>query len=254
MNIEYFTTKYNGTCSINKLDEGCVTFARTMEYVDKLRDNIFNLACIIPDKFKDESFDHIPDNVRFFFSENVDYDFTLIHNGFCRLNNHKTGQRMNEHFLVVSPQTHIHSTAILDAEGLKVAYEKSGKKIQFIHTGGVTIKENTEIGPYTVVHRASMDMTEIGKGCKIGAHCNIGHNNIIGDDCVFAAGVLTSGSVTVGKNCWFGTGCIIRNGISICDDVVIGTGAVVVKDIKVPGIYAGNPAKFLKEKPEGWNF
>ena len=34
----------------------------------------------------------------------------------------------------------------------------------------------------------------------------------------------------------------------ICDDVVIGAGSVT-KDIIKPGIYAGNPARFLKENP-----
>jgi acetyltransferase-like isoleucine patch superfamily enzyme len=34
--------------------------------------------------------------------------------------------------------------------------------------------------------------------------------------------------------------------VSICDDVVIGAGSVVTKDINQPGIYAGNPAKFIR--------
>ena len=34
--------------------------------------------------------------------------------------------------------------------------------------------------------------------------------------------------------------------INICSDVVIGAGAVVTRDIKVPGIYAGNPARLLR--------
>ena len=35
--------------------------------------------------------------------------------------------------------------------------------------------------------------------------------------------------------------------VTICSDVVIGSGAVVTKDIKKKGVYAGNPAKFLKD-------
>ena len=34
--------------------------------------------------------------------------------------------------------------------------------------------------------------------------------------------------------------------VTICDQVVIGAGAVVTKDITVPGIYAGNPARLLR--------
>jgi acetyltransferase-like isoleucine patch superfamily enzyme len=35
--------------------------------------------------------------------------------------------------------------------------------------------------------------------------------------------------------------------VSICSNVVIGAGSVVTKDIIKPGIYAGNPARFLRE-------
>jgi acetyltransferase-like isoleucine patch superfamily enzyme len=42
--------------------------------------------------------------------------------------------------------------------------------------------------------------------------------------------------------------------VSICNDVVIGSGAVVTRDIGRPGIYAGNPARWLRahpRRPEG---
>jgi acetyltransferase-like isoleucine patch superfamily enzyme len=34
--------------------------------------------------------------------------------------------------------------------------------------------------------------------------------------------------------------------VSICDDVVIGAGSVVTRDINEAGIYAGNPARFVR--------
>ena len=39
--------------------------------------------------------------------------------------------------------------------------------------------------------------------------------------------------------------------VSICDDVVIGAGSVVTRDISEPGIYAGNPARFLRRVRAG---
>jgi acetyltransferase-like isoleucine patch superfamily enzyme len=37
--------------------------------------------------------------------------------------------------------------------------------------------------------------------------------------------------------------------VRICDDTVIGAGSVVTRDIDEPGIYAGNPARFLAPLP-----
>ena len=186
------------------------------------------------------------DNIRFYCTINVDLLFTLVHNGFIK-DNYKCQ-------ITISDTAKIHSTAIVGVEGIKVAVDIDGNRIQFKHTGGIIIGEDVEIGALSIVHRASMEMTIINDGVKIGVHCNIGHNNIIGENTVLAASVILSGSVTIGKNCWLGSGSIVKNGVSICNDTVIGTGAVVIKDIIKPGIYVGNPASFLKEKPDKWNF
>ncbi len=37
--------------------------------------------------------------------------------------------------------------------------------------------------------------------------------------------------------------------VEICSDAVIGAGAVVTRDITRKGIYAGNPARLLRELP-----
>jgi len=239
--------KYKGTCSINNLKENHVTFARNYEYTKKCVDIYFNLCIILPNKISHRDYSHLHETIELIFVDDVDLSFTIIHNAYVK----RDGILYNIH---ISDHAKIHQSAILDAEGLKVAISNNNQKIQFTHTGGVKIEDHVEIGPYTVVHRASIDMTIIKKGVKIGAHCNIGHNNIIGKNTIFAAGVMTSGSVKIGENCWLGTGCVVRNGINICDDVVIGIGSVVVKDITKPGIYAGNPCKFLKEKSDNWNF
>jgi acetyltransferase-like isoleucine patch superfamily enzyme len=35
--------------------------------------------------------------------------------------------------------------------------------------------------------------------------------------------------------------------VTICDSVVVGAGAVVTRDITVPGVYAGNPARLIRK-------
>jgi maltose O-acetyltransferase len=61
--------------------------------------------------------------------------------------------------------------------------------------------------------------------------------------------------VTVGDQCWVGARCVILPGVAIGDHCIIGAGAVVVKDCEPFGLYAGVPARrvrdLLKDRDEG---
>ena len=51
--------------------------------------------------------------------------------------------------------------------------------------------------------------------------------------------------ISIGSDVWIGSNCVIANDVgSRC---VIGTGSVVIKKTEEHGLYAGNPAKFLKK-------
>jgi acetyltransferase-like isoleucine patch superfamily enzyme len=50
----------------------------------------------------------------------------------------------------------------------------------------------------------------------------------------------------IGNNVSIGSNATILP-VNICDNVVIGAGAVITKNITQPGVYAGNPAKKLKD-------
>jgi len=148
----------------------------------------------------------------------------------------------------------IHETVIMDVDGLKVVNGPKGEKVQFIHSGDVVIGDDVEIGPYTVIHRGTMESTKISDGCKIGAKNNIGHNCFIGKNTVFAAGAILNGGVIIGNNCWVSSGVLIKHYTKIVNNVVLGMGAMVLKDITKPGIYIGSPARYYKAIEKGWNF
>ena len=50
----------------------------------------------------------------------------------------------------------------------------------------------------------------------------------------------------IGQNVAIGSGATILP-VKIADGIVIGAGTVVTKDLKIKGIYAGNPAKLLRK-------
>ena len=53
--------------------------------------------------------------------------------------------------------------------------------------------------------------------------------------------------ITIGNDCWLGGNVTILPGVTIHDNVVVGAGSVVTKDLESGWIYAGNPAKKIRE-------
>lgn len=53
--------------------------------------------------------------------------------------------------------------------------------------------------------------------------------------------------IKIGNDCWFGGSVTILPGVTIQDNVVVGAGSVVTKDLESGWIYAGNPAKKIRE-------
>ena len=131
--------------------------------------------------------------------------------------------------------------------------------LQPVNMYGCTIGDHTFIGPFTEIQK---DVT-IGSHCRvqshsficelvtIGNHCFIGHGVMFIND-VFANGGPAYGDkslwkkTSIGNNVSIGSNATILP-VSICDGTVIGAGAVVTKDITVPGVYAGNPARRLRD-------
>lgn len=116
------------------------------------------------------------------------------------------------------------------------------------------------VGPYVEIQKGVV----IGAGSRIQSHTFICELVSIGENCTIAHGVMfindlfRSGGpargdkakwaqTEIGNRVSIGSNATILP-VKICDDVVIGAGSVVTKDIHQPGIYAGNPAKLLREK------
>ncbi|NCT37386.1 acyltransferase [Bacillus sp. EB93] len=93
------------------------------------------------------------------------------------------------------------------------------------------------------------DLIEIGNSCSIGMEvmfCNATHE--IGNTSN-RAGKYYGKPIRVGDGCWIGTRAIIMPGVTIGEGCIIAAGAVVTKDCEPNGLYAGVPAKRIKELP-----
>jgi acetyltransferase-like isoleucine patch superfamily enzyme len=129
--------------------------------------------------------------------------------------------------------------------------------VEPVNLYGCRIGDGSFIGPFVEIQKGA----KIGKRCRIQSHSFICDLVTIGDDCFISHGAMfindlfvTGGpagkpelwrQTKLGNHISVGTNATILP-VTICDQVVIGAGAVVTKDIAVPGIYAGNPARLLR--------
>lgn len=110
----------------------------------------------------------------------------------------------------------------------------------------VEIQRGVEIGARTKVQSHAF----ICELVRIGSDCFIGHGVMFVND-LFAIGGPARGQRALWKPTKIGDRVSIGSNatllpVRICSDVVIGAGAVVTRDIEVPGIYAGNPARLMR--------
>jgi len=123
---------------------------------------------------------------------------------------------------------------------------------------GCQIGDDVFVGPFTEIQRNVL----IGNRSKVQSHSFICEFVTIGEDCFIGHGVMFVndtfsvggpargrqelwGKTQIGDRVSLGSNSTILP-VKICDDVVVGAGSVVTKDIGTPGIYAGNPARFLR--------
>lgn len=141
---------------------------------------------------------------------------------------------------------------------INVTFGSNVTIVQPVNLYGCEIGDDSFIGPFVEIQKG----VHIGKRCRIQSHAFICELVEIGDDCFVSHGAMfindlfdTGGPAGGDKNLWkstkignhvsIGTNATILP-VEICDHVVIGAGAVVTRDIREPGIYAGNPARLLR--------
>lgn len=128
-------------------------------------------------------------------------------------------------------------------------YKKKTTGYDRMHTcGAVHLHKNVEIGALCTIDAGVTGMTSIGEGTKIDNQVHIGHDTVVGKDCLMAANVGLAGCVRVEDKVtiWGQVGC--------ASDVTIGEGATILaqsgisKSLEGGKTYFGSPCGEVKEK------
>jgi acetyltransferase-like isoleucine patch superfamily enzyme len=130
--------------------------------------------------------------------------------------------------------------------------------VQPVNLYGCSIGNHTFIGPFVEIQRHA----KIGNNCKVQSHSficelvTIGNNCFIGHGVMFINDLFSEGgpaggdqtkwkATNIGNTVSIGSNATILP-VTICDNVVIGAGSVVTKNILESGVYAGNPARKIR--------
>ena len=133
---------------------------------------------------------------------------------------------------------------------------------RMVSCGHVAIEDDVEIGAGCTIDRGVTAETRIGAGTKIDNMVHIGHDNMIGKNCLFAAQVAIAGGTTIEN------GVVLWGQVGVSKTLTIGANAVglaqsgVGQDLPGGKAYFGSPAEdalskkrelvWVKRIPELW--
>ena len=139
----------------------------------------------------------------------------------------------------------------------KIRIGKNCRIIEPVNLYGCVIGNHVFVGPFVEIQKN----VKIGDNTKIQSHSFICEKVTIGKKCFISHGVIFVNDLIkfgkietnpkffkktkVGNSVIIGSNSTILP-VAISNNIVIGAGSVVTKNLKIKGIYAGNPAKLIR--------
>jgi UDP-3-O-[3-hydroxymyristoyl] glucosamine N-acyltransferase len=122
-----------------------------------------------------------------------------------------------------------------------------------IHSlGSVVIGENVEIGALTAIDAGTIRPTVVGQGTKIDNLVHIGHNCVIGKDCLIAGQSGIAGSVRIGDRTVLGGKAGVGDNLTIGADAVIGGACNIMANVPAGRVMMAMPAMPIGQQVESY--
>ena len=95
---------------------------------------------------------------------------------------------------------------------------------------------------------------DVGNHVAVMPQTVLTHDDRIGDFATVTSGVRLGGGVTIGDGAYIGAGALLRQGLTVGSWSLIGMGAVVLTSVPAAEVWAGSPARKLRDValPENW--
>ncbi|MEO6330116.1 MAG: UDP-3-O-(3-hydroxymyristoyl)glucosamine N-acyltransferase [Ginsengibacter sp.] len=165
---------------------------------------------------------------------------------------------------IIGNNTEIHSGTVIGSDAFYFNTRKNRevwfKKMQ--SCGRVIIEDNVEIGAGCTIDRGVSADTKIGAGSKLDNMIHIGHDVVIGKNCLIAAQVGIAGCTVIGSGVEIWGQAGINKTLTIGDNAVILAQSGLGENVDAGKIYFGTPAApalqkqkeliWIKRIPEIW--
>jgi acetyltransferase-like isoleucine patch superfamily enzyme len=147
---------------------------------------------------------------------------------------------------------------LIESDIRSVRFGEGVRIVQPVNLYECTIEDGCFVGPFVEIQKGVVikartriqSHTFVCELVTIGEDCFVGHGVMFIND-PFSTGGAAHGRRTLYRSTHIGNRVSIGSNatllpVDVCDDVVIGAGAVVARDIRQPGVYAGNPARIKR--------
>ncbi|ABD55063.1 UDP-3-O-(3-hydroxymyristoyl)glucosamine N-acyltransferase [Jannaschia sp. CCS1] len=112
-----------------------------------------------------------------------------------------------------------------------------------IHSlGSLIIGDDVEVGANAAIDRGTIAHSRIGDGTKVDNLVHIGHNCVIGRDCLICGQTGFAGSVQMGDRVVLGGKCGVSDNITIGSDVVAAGASKLFTNVPSGRMVMGHPA------------
>lgn len=149
-------------------------------------------------------------------------------------------------FVQIGRNVIIQPGAVIGGDGFGFVTIK-GKHRKVPQIGIVVIEDDVEIGANVTIDRATCGKTVVGRGTKIDNLVQLGHNVVIGEDCLIVALAGVAGSTTIGNRVTLAGQSGVAGHLKVGDDTVVAARALVAGDLPSGQFVSGYPARPHRE-------
>ncbi|TQR31342.1 UDP-3-O-(3-hydroxymyristoyl)glucosamine N-acyltransferase [Campylobacter sp. MIT 99-7217] len=210
-------------------------FAKSLISKEKKENHIAKSATIMPNVYIGQGVS-IGENVIImagaYIGDNVSIgDESIIHPNVVIYNDSKIGKKCQ-----------LLANCVIGSDGFGYAHNKNGEHFKIYHNGNVILEDFVEIGACTTIDRSVFSSTIIKAGTKIDNLVQIGHNCILGENCLLAAQTGLAGSSELGRNVVMGGQSATSGHLKIGDFTTIAARGAAIRNLEGGRVYGGAPA------------